>query len=92
MSDRKFSVKYCVLLPLVLIVTILLWALPTSVFGIEGLTPVQQRMIAIFLCLLLMVPAANVLTPFGVPFLDPILAILANLLVTVFILLLSFRA
>ena len=39
-----------------------------------------------------MVPAANVLTPFGVPFLDPILAILANLLVTVFILLLSFRA
>ena len=52
----------------------------------------QQRMIAIFLCLLLMVPAANVLTPFGVPFLDPILAILANLLVTVFILLLSFRA
>ena len=54
MSDRKFSVKYCVLLPLVLIVTILLWALPTSVFGIEGLTPVQQRMIAIFVFAALM--------------------------------------
>ncbi len=48
MSDRKFSVKYCVMLPIVLIITILLWALPTSAFGIEGLTPVQQRMIAIF--------------------------------------------
>ena len=48
MSNSKFSVKYCVLLPIVLIVTILLWALPTSVFGIADLTPVQQRMIAIF--------------------------------------------
>ena len=54
MSDKKLSVKYCVLLPIVLIVTILLWALPTSVFGIEGLTPVQQRMIAIFVFAALM--------------------------------------
>ena len=54
MSDKKFSVKYCVLLTIVLIATILLWALPTSVFGIEGLTPVQQRMIAIFVFAALM--------------------------------------
>ena len=54
MSNSKFSVKYCVLLPLVLIVTILLWALPTSVFGIADLTPVQQRMIAIFVFAALM--------------------------------------
>ncbi len=52
----------------------------------------QQRKIAIFLCLLLMLPATNILAPFGVPFLDPILAILGNLLIAVFILLLSFRA
>ena len=32
----------------VLIVTLLLWNLPTSAFGIEGLTVVQQRIIAIF--------------------------------------------
>ena len=48
MSNTKFSVKYCVLLPIVLIVTVLLWALPLTAFGIEGLTVVQQRMIAIF--------------------------------------------
>ena len=54
MSNSKFSVKYCVLLPLVLIVTILLWALPVSAFGIDGLTAVQQRMIAIFIFAALM--------------------------------------
>ena len=48
MANPKFNVKYCVLLPIVLIATILLWALPVSSFGIEGLTVVQQRMIAIF--------------------------------------------
>ena len=32
----------------VLIVTLLLWNLPTSAFGIDGLTVVQQRIIAIF--------------------------------------------
>lgn len=54
MSNSQFSVKYCVLLPIVLIVTILLWALPTSIFGIADLTPVQQRMIAIFVFAALM--------------------------------------
>ena len=54
MSNSTFSVKYCVLLPLVLIVTILLWALPTGSFGIDGLTVIQQRMIAIFVFAALM--------------------------------------
>ena len=41
MANPKFNVKYCVLLPIVLIATILLWALPVSSFGIEGLTVVD---------------------------------------------------
>ena len=54
MSNSTFSVLYCVLLPLVLIITILLWALPVSTFGIEGLTVVQQRVIALFVFAALM--------------------------------------
>lgn len=54
MSNNTFSVKYCVLLPIVLIVTVLLWALPLSFFGMEGLDIVQQRMIAIFVFAALM--------------------------------------
>lgn len=48
MSQSTFSVKYCVLLPLVIAVTIFLWAVPMRFFGISELTTVQQRMIAIF--------------------------------------------
>ena len=54
MSNSNFSVKYCVLLPIVLIVTILLWALPVSAFGIAELTVVQQRVIALFVFAALM--------------------------------------
>ena len=54
MANPKFNVKYCVLLPIVLVATLLLWALPVSSFGIEGLTVVQQRMIAIFVFAALM--------------------------------------
>ncbi|MBQ9660169.1 MAG: SLC13/DASS family transporter [Bacteroidales bacterium] len=54
MSNSTFSVKYCVILPIVLIITILLWALPVDAFGIAGLTVVQQRMIAIFVFAALM--------------------------------------
>ena len=54
MSNSNFSVKYCVLLPIVLIVTILLWALPVSTFGIAELTVVQQRVIALFVFAALM--------------------------------------
>ena len=54
MSDKKFNVKYCVLLPIVLIVTIFLWAVPTSFFGIDALTATQQRVIALFVFAALM--------------------------------------
>ena len=54
MSNSTFSFKYCVLLPIVLIVTILLWALPVSAFGIAELTVVQQRVIALFVFAALM--------------------------------------
>lgn len=48
MKKSKFSVKHCVLLPLLLLVSIVLFAMPTEWFGIEGLTVVQQRTIALF--------------------------------------------
>jgi len=48
MSDKKFNVKYCVLLPIVLIITIFLWSVPPTFFGIDGLTATMQRTIAIF--------------------------------------------
>lgn len=54
MSQSKFSVKYCVLLPIVLLITIFLWVVPVSFFGIDALTVVQQRMIAIFVFAALM--------------------------------------
>ncbi|MCQ2156654.1 MAG: anion permease, partial [Bacteroidales bacterium] len=50
MSNNKINLKYCVLLPIVLIVTIFLWVAPKSFFGSLGdvLTVSQQRTIAIF--------------------------------------------
>ena len=44
----KFNVKQFVLAPLVLAIVIFLWFVPTSFFGISGLTIIQQRTIAIF--------------------------------------------
>ena len=54
MADKKFNVKYCVLLPIVLIATIFLWVVPTSFFGIDALTATQQRVIALFVFAALM--------------------------------------
>ena len=54
MAEKKFNVKYCVLLPIVLIVTIFLWAVPVSFYGIDALTVVQQRVIALFVFAALM--------------------------------------
>ena len=51
---KKFNFKYCVALPIVLIITIFLWAVPVSFFGIEALTVVQQRVIALFVFAALM--------------------------------------
>ena len=48
MSTKKLNVKYCIFLPIVLAITIFLWAVPVSFFGIEELTVVQQRVIALF--------------------------------------------
>ena len=54
MSDKKLNVKMCVLLPIVLAVTIFLWAVPVRFYGIEALTVVQQRVIALFVFAALM--------------------------------------
>ncbi|MBQ4026128.1 MAG: dihydroorotate dehydrogenase, partial [Bacteroidales bacterium] len=48
MANPKLNVKYAVLLPIVLIVTLFLWCVPSSSFGIPELTVVQQRVIALF--------------------------------------------
>lgn len=48
MSTTNLSRKNLIALGIVLALTIFLWAVHTSFFGIEGLTPVMQRTIAIF--------------------------------------------
>jgi sodium-dependent dicarboxylate transporter 2/3/5 len=56
-KDKEFMtprIKYFVLLPLVLVITVFLLAVPTSFFGIDGLTVVQQRVIALFVFAALM--------------------------------------
>ena len=45
---KNFNFKLYILAPLTLAVVLLMWFLPASSFGIEGLTVVQQRTIAIF--------------------------------------------
>ena len=47
-GKRNFNVKYAVLLPIVLLVTLFLWCVPTSFYGIDALTVSQQRVIALF--------------------------------------------
>ena len=54
MSTTKLSKKNWIALGIVLALTIFLWAVPTSFYGIEGLTPVMQRTIAIFVFTALM--------------------------------------
>ena len=51
---KKTRIKYYVLLPLVLAVTVFLLMVPTGFFGIDGLTVVQQRVIALFVFAALM--------------------------------------
>lgn len=45
---KNFNVKLYVLAPLTALVVLLLWFLPSTSFGIDNLTVVQQRTIAIF--------------------------------------------
>ena len=54
MSTTELSKKNLIAFSIVLALTIFLWAVPTSFFGIEGLTPVMQRTIAIFVFTALM--------------------------------------
>ena len=54
MSNGKLNLKYCVFLPIVLAITIFLWAVPISFYGIDALTVVQQRVIALFVFAALM--------------------------------------
>lgn len=54
MNTGKINLKYCLFLPIVLIVTIFLWAMPIEWFGIAELTVVQQRVIALFVFAALM--------------------------------------
>lgn len=53
-KERKITRKLTILLPLVIAVTLFLWLVPTSFFGIDGLTVVEQRTIAIFVFAALM--------------------------------------
>ena len=54
MANAKFNVKYAVLLPIVLLITIFLWCVPLSFYGIDALTITQQRVIALFVFAALM--------------------------------------
>lgn len=47
-TNKKFDTKLCVLLPLTIVVTLFLWCVPTSFYGMDGLTLTEQRTIAIF--------------------------------------------
>ncbi len=47
LSD-KLDMKKCILFFVSIILTVIVWNLPSTCFGIEGLTTVQQRVIAIF--------------------------------------------
>ncbi len=46
--NNKYSKKKMLELLVIAIITVIIWNLPTSAFGIDGLTIVQQRVIAIF--------------------------------------------
>ena len=47
-GEKKLNVKYCVLLPIVLLVALFLSCVPVTFFGIDDLTVTQQRVIALF--------------------------------------------
>ena len=54
MGANRFSAKSWIALGIVLALTLFLWSVPASFFGIDGLTPVMQRTIAIFVFTALM--------------------------------------
>ncbi len=52
--SARFEMKKFVLAMIILLITSVVWSLPSTSFGIEGLTIVQQRVIAIFVFATLM--------------------------------------
>ena len=53
-THRAFNVKLNILFPLIVAITAFLWLVPTDFYGIDGLTVVEQRTIAIFVFTALM--------------------------------------
>lgn len=53
-NGGKISRKLTIMLPIILAITLFLWLVPTSFYGIEGLTLTEQRTIAIFVFAALM--------------------------------------
>ncbi len=53
-TSERFNVKLCILLPLIIATTLILWFVPAGFYGMEGLTVVEQRTIAIFVFTALM--------------------------------------
>lgn len=53
-DSLKLSRNQLIMLPLIVLVTALLWLAPSTLFGIEGLTVVEQRTIALFVFAALM--------------------------------------
>ena len=51
---EKFNVKLGIMLPLIIAVTLILWFVPAGFYGMDGLTVVEQRTIAIFVFTALM--------------------------------------
>ena len=51
---EKFNTKKIILTAVILLITILLWVLPTADWGIEGMNVMQQRTLAIFVFAALM--------------------------------------
>lgn len=51
---KHFNKKLGLMLPLILLITAFLWLAPADIFGIDGLTVVEQRTIAIFVFTALM--------------------------------------
>ena len=51
---EKFNTKKIILTAVILLITILLWILPTADLGIEGMNVMQQRTLAIFVFAALM--------------------------------------
>ena len=57
MKHNTFSLtntKNIILTIVILVITIMLWVLPTADLGIEGMTVIQQRTLAIFVFAALM--------------------------------------